>query len=416
MTRYRRVETGTFFDSNVRELSRPGPNGRDLWMYLLCGPRTTIFPGVIVATEAVIADDLGWPVGSHDPFTGQCRCLRDAWNEIASRDMAQADWKAGLVVLPRALLDRSAVPRESSRPTSPNAFKGWAKSWSEIPDCRLKDEYLLQLGEFAKALDELTRTERVQRRGSAAQKRDPYGVSPYHDAYLNSFRTRIERAMDACRTRPGPRRDPDPDPDPDPDLRSGSDPDRNVHIDPHVHQALGPDRDLPGDPLPAVPVRPVIATAPIAQPSSSWKQRQAWWGLMLDADARIRVQGIEPMAPQLGKTCAGIHEDNMAKCVKNLVASGNSPEEVDAKMRHLVEVREREAIKFNHRKWFKPSVIWDPVNAARGFDTSLDEASGLAEGHRKPPTSSRFGRVEPHAASEYPDGEIPPEIAFGGGK
>lgn len=182
MSRYRRVEVGTFNDDRFRELSSPGPNAQDLWLQLLCGPRTTIFPGLVIATEAVLASDLGWPIAG-DLFGGSTAGpsgLREAWGEISSRGMAVADWVYGVIVLPRALLDRRQTPRETARPTSPNAFRGWAKAWGDVPECALSAWYLAELGRFAGLLD---------------AGNPPRGIhaTPYSDAYRQAFATQIER-------------------------------------------------------------------------------------------------------------------------------------------------------------------------------------------------------------------------------
>src|SRR4051812_34140061 len=123
--RYRRVETSTMTDQKVVQLSAPQPNGRTLWIELLTGRRTTIFPGLVVAKEVVIAADLGWPIVSAAPAANECRSFRDAWREIESREVAIADWDVGVIVLPRALLDRRGTPRETAKPSSPNQFRGW---------------------------------------------------------------------------------------------------------------------------------------------------------------------------------------------------------------------------------------------------------------------------------------------------
>lgn len=144
MSRYRRVEVGTWTDSKVRALSAPPPNAQTLWMYLLCGPRTMAIPGVVVAREAVIADDLRWPLES----------LREAFHEVFQEGLAEADWEAGLIVLPKALMDSHGEPRESNAPQSPNVVKGWAKAWKEVPDSHLKTQLLQALGSYCKALPE----------------------------------------------------------------------------------------------------------------------------------------------------------------------------------------------------------------------------------------------------------------------
>lgn len=103
---------------------------------------------------------------------------------------------------------------------------------------------------------------------------------------------------------------------------------------------------------------------------------------MLDADLRIKAAGIEPNAPSFGKTLAGEHEKNVLACERQLRDSGYSPEIVDEKMRHIVRVSEAVAIRERARKWFKPSVIWDPKHAMRDVDMTIDEA-------RKPPQRAK---------------------------
>jgi uncharacterized phage protein (TIGR02220 family) len=144
MARYRRVETKVWLDSGFRAFSAPQPNAQTLWMYLLCGPRTTIFPGLLVAREEVMASDLGWPLES----------FRKAFAEAFAKDRLKVDWNAGIVVLQRALFDADGDVRESSKPGNPNILKGWAKEWEQIPECPLKDEYIKNLRVFCEALKE----------------------------------------------------------------------------------------------------------------------------------------------------------------------------------------------------------------------------------------------------------------------
>lgn len=142
MARYRKVETSTMCDERVRKLSRPQPNGQSLWMYLLTGQRTISIPGVVVAREAVAADDLGWSVEG----------FRSSFAEVSSQGMAKADWNTGLILLPKAFLDRGGTPREANRPANPNVVRGWAKQWPDIPECELKHELHRMLGSFCEAL------------------------------------------------------------------------------------------------------------------------------------------------------------------------------------------------------------------------------------------------------------------------
>jgi uncharacterized phage protein (TIGR02220 family) len=142
MARYRKTEVAMWGDRRFRELSSPPPNGKSLWQYLLTGPRTTQLPGLLVASAAVMADDLKWPLEG----------FMKAFAEVSAKGMAKADWDAGVVVLSKALIDSSGQPRDTSRPESPNVLKGWAKAWNEVPDCLLKTEYLHSVSDFAKAL------------------------------------------------------------------------------------------------------------------------------------------------------------------------------------------------------------------------------------------------------------------------
>jgi hypothetical protein len=176
VSRYRRIETGTWTDQKYVELSAPAPNGRTLWHYLLTGQRTTVFPGLVLAKEIVMAADLEWPIDGH------AATLRTAWAEIEAREMAIADWRTGVVVLPKSLLNRRGEPREASKPTSPNVFKGWARSWDDVPDCDLKAWYLAELGRFAVALDKT---------GKVTES------TAYEVAFAKVFATHLERVRDS---------------------------------------------------------------------------------------------------------------------------------------------------------------------------------------------------------------------------
>lgn len=142
-------------------------------------------------------------------------------------------------------------------------------------------------------------------------------------------------------------------------------------------QKLSPARD------PRVPDATPAPSAGPPPPSSDWDQRMSWWKFMLAADDRIRSTGIEANAQRLPPAPAGANENNLATCAKNLALAGYSPDEVDAKMRHIVLVAEAEALREGHRRWFKPALIWDPLRASRAVDTSLEEAKRS----RAPPSS-----------------------------
>lgn len=144
MARYRKVEVSVWSDRRFMAMTPAPPSAQTLWLYLLCGPRTTSFPGLVVGREEVMASDLGWSV----------EAFREAFREVSAQALAKGDWKVGLVVLSKALLDSSGEPRDTAKPASPNVLKSWSKSWSEIPECHLKHQYLQTLESFAKGLGE----------------------------------------------------------------------------------------------------------------------------------------------------------------------------------------------------------------------------------------------------------------------
>lgn len=146
MSRYRKVETATWGDARFRAYS---VEARYLWLYLLTGPRTTIFPGLIVASEATIAHDLKWSI---ETLRGTFQAWFPEPSPDGSPNPVSADWEAGVIVLNRALLDRYGTPRESTRPENPNVLRGWGKSWSEIPECQLKLDYLRTLETMVETL------------------------------------------------------------------------------------------------------------------------------------------------------------------------------------------------------------------------------------------------------------------------
>lgn len=160
--RYRKVEVPMWTDQKFRELSAAGPSAQTLWLYLLCGTRTTVFPGLVVASPAILANDLGWPLDP-DLFRGDavrdasathrrrhCGCVRDAISELTDHGMIKVD-PAGVIMLTKALFTAPGEPRDSSKPGSANQLIGWEKAWSDIPECELKNLYLSELNAFADA-------------------------------------------------------------------------------------------------------------------------------------------------------------------------------------------------------------------------------------------------------------------------
>lgn len=141
---YRKVEMSLWSDAKFMRLSKPQPNAQTLWQYLITGPRSMNIPGIVVAREAVMADDLRWPLEG----------FREAFAEVIREGMVEADRDAGVVVLKRALFDGAGRPRSVNRPQSINVVLGWAKRWNDIPECNLKESFYWELAAFLEAIGE----------------------------------------------------------------------------------------------------------------------------------------------------------------------------------------------------------------------------------------------------------------------
>lgn len=140
--RYRKIESRMWTDGAFRELSAAPPNAQTLWLYLLTSPFTVAIPGVIVASDVAIAAALGWSVEG----------FRKAFLEVEEKGLAQADWKAGVVVLEKALIDSDGTARDTNKPANPNVLKSWSNTFAEIPDCELKSLILSRVESLSQSL------------------------------------------------------------------------------------------------------------------------------------------------------------------------------------------------------------------------------------------------------------------------
>ena len=135
-SRYSKVSRRVWGDLKFTELSAPQPNAQTLWFRLLTGPELTNIPGLFPARESGMAEALGWPL----------EAFRKAFREVSEKGMSKADWKHGLVWVPKAM--------EHNRPESPNVVIGWATLWVELPECSLKDQAFQALKAFTESLGE----------------------------------------------------------------------------------------------------------------------------------------------------------------------------------------------------------------------------------------------------------------------
>lgn len=147
MSRYRKIEVRTWSDEKFRQLSAIPPSGQGLWFFLLTGPHTTAIPGLFRAGRAGMAEELGWEPEAFD----------EAFAEVSGQGMAEADFKAKLVWLPKAI--------QHNKPESPNVVRGWRVELDLLPECELKRRAIAGIREaleaagpsYVEAFDEVLR-------------------------------------------------------------------------------------------------------------------------------------------------------------------------------------------------------------------------------------------------------------------
>lgn len=118
MAKYRPVDIRLWSDRKFLAL---GDRGRLLWVFLMTTPSALPIPGVIVAGDAALAEQLGWTT---EQFTERFRELFDAG--LSVRRDGRVTW------LPNAL--------KYQPPHNPNAVKCWAGVWDDVPECALKHD------------------------------------------------------------------------------------------------------------------------------------------------------------------------------------------------------------------------------------------------------------------------------------
>jgi hypothetical protein len=124
---YRKIHIKMYSDAKFCALSPPKPSGQYLWIYLMTGPHTCAVPGLSVAGEYGLAEKLKWPIAA----------FRRCFAEIADLGMAKADWRAGVIWLPKGLA--------YNPPENPNIITGWRTHWALVPECPLKTEAALAI-------------------------------------------------------------------------------------------------------------------------------------------------------------------------------------------------------------------------------------------------------------------------------
>jgi hypothetical protein len=129
---YSKVSMEMWGDEKFQSLSSLKPSGQALWLYLLTGRYRTSIPGLSLNVGVgALSDRLGWPYAVVDRH----------WREIEAAQMAAADWKAGVVWMPKGI--------EHNEPESPNVIKGWGRV--VLPECELVEAALDSLQAYIAA-------------------------------------------------------------------------------------------------------------------------------------------------------------------------------------------------------------------------------------------------------------------------
>jgi len=132
--RYSKVSRRMWVDEKFQALSKPAPNAQSLWQRLMTGPELGCIPGLFSARLGGLADALDW--SKED--TQRC------WDEISAQGLAEADWAAGLVWIPNAIVH--------NEPPNPNVVAGWRLALCELPECELKKKAIETIRTFLENL------------------------------------------------------------------------------------------------------------------------------------------------------------------------------------------------------------------------------------------------------------------------
>lgn len=161
--KWSRVERKVHRDEKVRKLSKPPPNARDLWMYLLTCDSQTAFPGLYVLRVTTAADDLEWPVDD----------TKRMLDEVIAAGLAMFDPVTAVVWLP------NAVRKRGDEALSKNTAKGWRNAWDELPACDLtRRAWLAAIDSIVEAAEEAETDAQAAIKAFSARPPSWLGVPP----------------------------------------------------------------------------------------------------------------------------------------------------------------------------------------------------------------------------------------------
>lgn len=136
MRSYSKVERFLWRDPRFSELSE---DAQKLWLYLLTSPCSMPCPGLFVASQMVVLDDIGWlREGDADDqgkaYVKASARLTEAFRQLKKKGWVEFDSRSRVVLIPSA-------PRHNM-PESNNVVISWATALQSIPSCSARERWI----------------------------------------------------------------------------------------------------------------------------------------------------------------------------------------------------------------------------------------------------------------------------------
>ena len=322
MAKFRPVDLRLWNDRKFLALSQ---DGRMLWLFLLTAPCTLPIPGVVVAGDASLAEQLGWTVER----------LRERFRELFQVGLS-VQREGRVVWLKNAL--------RYQPPANPNMVKSWAKSWDDVPECDLKIEIWQALKIACKSWSKLFE------KGFAEPSRNG-SANGYGNGSANGYGNRYAQDQDQDQDQEGEE---------------------------------GEDLPLPKQPpISEIPRAPDQSLEPelrrtAEQVTAHGKLRTATWERLNALRQQIAIElGVElrplhPMDP--GERALGMR-----------IRESSSPERAAADIDHVLEVAATEARASGSGQWLT-SAMFEERSWRRALGMSLEDAARPRE--RKGPRAA----------------------------
>jgi len=125
--RYRKLTSSMYADAKFCSLTNAEQH---LWIFLFTGPHITSLPGIFRSGPAALAESHRISVEDLTAGVEKFRAL----------GMIDVSWEDRVVVI-KNMIDHNP-------PASPNVVKSWTDHLAEVPDCKLKREYIQHVAKF----------------------------------------------------------------------------------------------------------------------------------------------------------------------------------------------------------------------------------------------------------------------------